>query len=147
MQLASLEFQALGLRKEHEEKLAAIAVQQQTVQLKEWAREYLADIGAGLRVLETPVEELSQEERESLFVELEAGRFEEKYSGDRLAALKWAILERKRRVVRILVSEVLVVQEPGGRKDIQPHLAIDIPREYVNLVSRDQSPEYRPPQS
>lgn len=144
MQLGALDFQTLGLRKEHEEKLAALTVQQRAEQLKIWAGEYLADIGAGFRVLDTPAEDLSPEERDSLYTELEAGRFEDKFSDDRMAALKWAILEKKRRVVRILVDEIRVIRSKDGGKDILPRLAFDIPLEYGSLVSRDQSLDYRP---
>lgn len=142
VQLAALEYQALDLRKKREDKLAAIAVQQQAEYLKEWADEYLSGIKRGLRILDTDVGGLNEEERDNLCAALEAGRFLNKFQGDRLAALRWAILEEKRRTVRALVSDVLVVKGKKGEKIIVPHLALAIPREYASLAYSDQSLEY-----
>jgi DNA invertase Pin-like site-specific DNA recombinase len=142
MQLAALEYQALDLRKKREDKLAAIAVQQQADYLKEWADEYLSGVKRGLKILDTDVRDLNEEERDNLCIALEAGRFLDKFRGDRLAALRWAILEEKRRTVRALVSDVLVVKGKNGEKIIVPHLALAIPREYASLAYSDQSLEY-----
>ena len=142
MQLAALEYQALDLRRKREDKLATIAVQQQADYLKEWVDEYLSGIKRGLRILETDVGDLNEEERDNLRAALEAGRFLDKFHGDGLAALRWAILEEKRRTVRALVSDVLVVKGENGEKIIVPHLALKIPREYASLAYSDQSLEY-----
>jgi chromosome segregation ATPase len=127
MQLAALEYQALDLRKKREDKLAAIAVQQQADYLKEWADEYLSGIKRGLKILDTDVEDLNDEERDNLCTALEAGRFLDKFHGDRVAALRWAILEEKRRTVRALVSDVLVVKGKNGEKTIVPPLGFGDP--------------------
>ena len=142
MQLTALDFQALDLRKKRDDKVAAIAVQQQAEQLKVWADEYLADINRGLQVLNTDVAELGAEEQANLYVALEAGRFLDKFDGDKLAALRWGILEEKRRTVKMLVSEVLVVKGENGEKIIVPQLALEIPMEYASLAYNDQSLEY-----
>jgi site-specific DNA recombinase len=142
MQLVALDFQALGLRKERDEKTANLAVQQQAEHLKAWADEYLADIKRGLRVLNTDVTELSELEQDNLYTALEAARFEEKFDGDKLAALHWALLEEKRRTVRTLVSEVLVVKGEDSEKIIVPKLALKIPMEYASLAYDHQSLAY-----
>lgn len=142
MQLTALDFQALDLCKKRDDKIAAIAVQQQAEHLKAWADEYLTDIYRGLQILDSDVAELSKEERANLYTALEAGRFLGKFDGGKLAALRWAILEEKRRTVRMLVSEVLVVKGENGEKIIVPKLALEIPREYASLAYSDQSLEY-----
>jgi len=95
-----------------------------------------------LSILDTDVKDLNEEKRDNLYTALEAGRFLDKFHGDRLAALRWAILEEKRRTVRALVSDVLVVKGKNGEKIIVPHLALAIPREYASLAYSDQSLEY-----
>jgi hypothetical protein len=142
MQLVALDFQALNLRTKRDDKIAAIAVQQQAEHLKAWADQYLADIGRGLQALNSDVTELDEKERASLYSTLEAGRFAEKFDGDRIEALRWAVLEEKRRTVRMLVSEILVVKGENGEKLIIPQLALEIPREYASLAYDDQSLEY-----
>lgn len=142
MQLVALDFQALNLRTKRDDRIAAIAVQQQAEHLKVWADQYLADIGRGLQALNSDVAELTEEEQARLYSTLEAGRFAEKFDGDRIEALRWAVLEEKRRTVRMLVSEILVVQGENGEKLIIPQLALEIPREYASLAYDDQSLEY-----
>jgi site-specific DNA recombinase len=141
-QLTAIDIQAAELRKKRGDKLAAIAVQQHADRLKEWADQYLRNIADGLRVLETDVLELTEEERANLYDALGAGRFEEKYNGDKLAALRWAVLEEKRRTVRMLISQVLVVKDKNGEKRIIPQLAFEIPAELSSLVYDDQSLAY-----
>lgn len=142
MQLTALDFQALDLRKRRDEKQAVIALQRDAEYLKAWADEYLSDMRTGLDVLNTDPKELSEMERDNLFAVLEAGRLLEKFDGDRLAALRWAILEEKRRTVRTLIREVLVVKGEDGEKIIVPQLALAFPREYASLAYDDQSLEY-----
>ncbi len=141
-QLAAIDLQAMGLRKKHDDKLSAIVVQQQAEGLKEWANQYLANLATGLRVLETDIMELNDNERDNLYEVLGANRFEEKYNGDRLAALRWAILEEKRRTVRMLISKVLLVKDADGSKRIIPQLAFEIPPELASLVYGHQSLAY-----
>ena len=63
-------------------------------------------------------EEISEDEFFELYQTLGAHRFEEKYNGDKIASLKWAILEEKRKIVRTLISKVLVIKEENGEKRI-----------------------------
>ncbi len=141
-QLAGLDLQIMDLRKKHDDKLAAILIQQQTDQLKQWADQYLKNLADGLRVLETDISELNEAEKLTLYNKLGANRFDEKYNHDKLASLKWAILEEKRRNVRMLVSEVLILKDPDGSKRIIPQLAFDIPKELASLVYSHQSLAY-----
>lgn len=141
-QLAAIDLQAMELRKKRDDKLAAILMQQQTDQLKEWADQYLKNLAGGLRVLETDISELSEIERLNLYNSLGANRFDEKYNHDKLASLRWAVLEEKRRNVRMLVSKVLLVKDPDGSKRIIPQLAFDIPHELASLVYGYQSLAY-----
>ena len=68
-----------------------------------------------------------------------ANRLEEKYDGDRLAALRWAILEEKRRTVRMLISKILLVKDKDGTKRIIPKLSFELPQELASLVYGYQS--------
>jgi hypothetical protein len=71
-----------------------------------------------LRVLKTDVENLDEGEKIHLYGLLGANRFDEKYNHDKLASLCWAILEEKRRNVRMLVNKVLVVKDLNGGQRI-----------------------------
>ncbi len=141
-QLSALDFQSMELRKMRDDKLSAILVQQQTEQLKDWANQYLSNLADGLRILETDIAELSENEYINLYQVLGATRFEEKYNGDNLAAFKWAILEEKRKTVRMLVSKVLVVKDENGGKRIIPQLAFELPEGFASLVYDYQSLSY-----
>jgi hypothetical protein len=141
-QLSAIDFQAMELRKNLDDKLSAMIVQQQTERLKDWANQYLSDLANGLRILETDIELLSEVEMENLYIGLGANRFEEKYEGDQLAALKWAILEERRRTVRMIVDKVLVVKNNDGSKRIVPQLSFELPAELSSLVYDYQSLSY-----
>jgi site-specific DNA recombinase len=141
MQLGALHFQALDLRKRHNEATAATAAQAQAEELKTWVEQYLGEIHRGAVVLDTDPKMLTEENRQALYEGLEAARFEEKYEGDKAAALKWAILEEKRRVVRTLISKVLVVKK-GKEKLVIPQLVFEIPRDFASLVYDHQSLSY-----
>jgi len=141
-QLAAIDLQAMELRKRRDDKLSAILVQQQTDRLKDWANQYLTNLANGLRVLDMDVTELDEDDRVNLYNALGANRFEEKYDGDKLAALRWALLEEKRRTVRMLISQVLLVKENDGSKRIIPQLAFEVPQELTSLVYDYQSLAY-----
>jgi hypothetical protein len=141
-QLAAIDLQGVELRKKRDDKLSAMIVRHQAEGLKDWANQYLANLANGLRVLETDIIELSEIERSNLYNVLGANRFEDKYSGDRLAALRWAILEEKRRTVRMLISKILLVKDSDGNKRIIPQLAFEIPQELASLVYGYQSLAY-----
>ena len=141
-QLGALHFQAIDLRKRLNEAGAATAAQTQAQALKDWAETYLADIHRGIKVLETDGADLDGETWEQLYRGLEAIRFESKFDGDRQAALRWAIFEERRRIVRTLISRVLVVKGPNGEKMIVPQLVLEIPRDFASLVYDHQSLEY-----
>lgn len=144
MQLAALHFQYLDLNKKYNELQAALAVKSQAEALKEWAEGYLKDIERGLETLETDPAEWSEAEQESLYDGLEAGRFIDRFSGDRLAALRWAIFEEKRLLVRTLIKQVLVVKGKHKEKIIIPELVLEIPADFAGLVYDTQALEYRP---
>lgn len=78
--------------------------------------------------------ELTDDERAGLYQEIAASRFEEKYNDDKLAALRWP--------VRMLISQVLVVEGDNVEKKIIPQLAFATPMEYTSLVYDDQSLAY-----
>jgi site-specific DNA recombinase len=141
-QLAAIDLQAMELRKMRDDKLAAILVQQQTERLKDWANQYLTDLANGIYILGVDLAELSPDEFANLYQKLGAHRFEEKYSGDTLAALKWAVLEEKRKTVRMLISRVLVVKDPDGSKRIVPQVAFELPDGFASLVYDHQSLAY-----
>ena len=79
-------------RQKRDDKLTAMLVQQRVESLKDWVDQYVANMGNGLRALETDLTDLSKTERSNLYNALGADRFEEKYRGDKLAALRRAIL-------------------------------------------------------
>jgi len=58
---------------------------------------------------------------------MQAG-MKKKFEGDRLAALRWAILEEKRRTVRNIVSKVLVIKGKNKEKLIIPSYLLPFPR-------------------
>jgi DNA invertase Pin-like site-specific DNA recombinase len=144
MQLTALHFQALDLRKRHNDAVAAASVKTQAEQLKAWAAEYLSSISKGIDVLNTDPADFTKEQRDKLYRELEATRFEDKFEGDQAKALAWALFEERRRMVRGLVEEVLIVQE-GKEKKIFPKLVLEIPSEFASLAYGDQSLDYKPP--
>ncbi len=130
VQLAALQIQELGLQKELDETQATMAARAQIQALSEWAAQYLSEIGEGIKTLDVNPEILTPEERQALVTELEAWRFTEKFPGDEIAQLKWAILEEKRRTVRTLISRVIVSKVEGPKKrKITPILALDIPQD------------------
>lgn len=142
LQLAGLELQATELRRLHRDKVAAVAMREQAVALKAWAGQYLQDVREALDALSADPEALSDGERALRFEVYGAARFLEKFDGDRLQALRWAILEEKRRTVRMLVDEVLVVKAPDGGKVVVPRLALEIPLSYASLAYPTQSLAY-----
>jgi site-specific DNA recombinase len=142
MQLGALHFQALDLKKKHGEMQAALTAKSQAESLKQWAAGYLKDIERGIDTLQTDPRDLSEADRAKLYDALEARRFEEKFEGDRLAALRWAILEEKRRMVRALIDHILVVKGENNEKLIIPKLVLEIPAEFASLYYDHQSLDY-----
>ena len=116
LQLAALEFQELGYRKESDRLRAVSTAHQHAEALAAWARDYLADIDTGIQVLDVDPETLSKDAWawDRLWGEVGAGRFLEKYRGDELAAMRWAILEERRRAVRTLIRKVIVSKKADG---------------------------------
>jgi site-specific DNA recombinase len=143
MQIAALQFQELGYRKELDEKKMLSKARQQTEALSVWARDYLANIHAGIEALGVDPAKLSEAQREALSAKLEAGRFLEKFGGDALAALRWAMLEERRRVVRTLIGKVEVARN-GKERIIRPILALEMPADGDDFSAYgDQSPHYK----
>ncbi len=148
MQLAALQLQAVEPGKELDERKADVAIRQQAQALSSWAARYLSEVKAAIEVLEVDPETLTAEQRQALADELEGWRFEEKFPGDQLAQLRWAILEEKRRVVRTLIKRIIVSKVDGPKKrKVTPILALDIENGLEFLTHGDQSPyayDHRP---
>jgi hypothetical protein len=100
----------------------------------ERAHQELRNPAGGLHVLEVDRLELNLAERQN--------RFNGKNNGDKLAALRWAILEEKRRNVRMLVNKVVVLNDKDRGERIVTQLAFDDPSDFPGLVYRYQSPAY-----
>lgn len=116
---------------------AKSAAQTQTQALSEWAAGYLSEIGEGIKALNVKPEELTPEEFQALANELEAWRFNEKFPGDSLAQLRWTILEEKRRVVRTLISRIIISKVEGSEKrKITPILALELPQDLETSTTR-----------
>jgi site-specific DNA recombinase len=142
-QLAEIEFNRLDLEKQLADLEAAAAARSQAEVLKQWAAEYLEDIGQGLALLDTPPSELNEETREHLFVELGASQFLEKFEGDRKKAFAWAHLEKRRKVVSTLVRKVVVSRDKDGERYIAPEVVVDVPIPRRDILSYGyQSLEY-----
>jgi hypothetical protein len=141
-QLSVIDLQINELSKKLDEKLSAILLQEQTSYLKEWADQYLQNLSVGLQVLETDVTTLNETEMLDLYSALDANRFDEKFKGNKKAALRWAILEEKRKTVRMIINKVLVIKEEDGGKKIIPQLAFDVPDSFKSLVYDYQSLAY-----
>lgn len=145
VQLAALHLQTLDLRKQQTEHQAAVAAMAEAERLKQWAEDYLLNVKAGLTVLEKDPEQLSKMEWDELYEGLDAQRFEAKYNGDKQAALNWAVLEEKRKIVRFLVRRVEVYLDDSGKKQVEPVLFLDLTDEKTGgLVHNYQSLSYRP---
>lgn len=140
LQLIGLNLQGLGLQKELNEVKEKAGVQVQAQVLGEWAEQYLSEVGEGIRALDAKLERLAPEEYQALIVELEAWRFAERFPDDELAQLRWAMLEEKRRTVRMLVDRVIVSRTGGPEKrKITVVLNLTVPE---SSVSGHQSPEF-----
>ncbi|GIK37612.1 MAG: hypothetical protein BroJett011_14450 [Chloroflexota bacterium] len=130
MQLTGLQIQELGLHKELREVQAKSAARLQVQALSEWAAGYLSEIGEGIKTLNVKPEDMTPEERQALVSELEAWRFAEKFPGDELAQLRWAILEEKRRIIKTIIGRVVVSKVAGPeRRKITPMLALQLPQD------------------
>ena len=142
-QLAEIEFNRLDLEKQLADLEAAAAARSQAEVLKQWAAEYLEDIGQGLALLDTPPSELSEETREHLFIELGADQFLDKFGNDREKAFVWAHLEKRRKLVSTLVRKVVVSLDKNGERRIEPEVVVDVPIPRREILSYGyQSLEY-----
>ncbi|GMR10650.1 MAG: hypothetical protein BMS9Abin28_1471 [Anaerolineae bacterium] len=142
-QLTEIEFNQLDLEKQLADLEAAAAARSQAEVLKQWAAEYLEDIGQGLALLDTPPSKLSGETREDLFVELGADQFLDKFENNRGKAFAWAHLEKRRKVVSTLVRKIVVRRDKDGERRIEPEIVVDVPIRRREILSYgDQSLEY-----
>ncbi|MCQ3980174.1 MAG: hypothetical protein DPW09_42710 [Anaerolineae bacterium] len=88
-------------------------------------------------------EALTSEEFQALANELEAWRFNEKFPGDALAQLRWTILEEKRRVVRTLISRIIISKVEGSEKrKIMPILALELLQDLETSTTTSCNAEY-----
>lgn len=134
-QLTEIEFNRLDLDKQLADLEAATAARSQASVLKEWAAEYLEDIGQGLALLDTPPSEIPEETREQLFVELGADQFLEKFKNDREKAFAWTHLEKRRKVVSTLVRKVVVHLDKDGKRRIEPKIVVDVPIPHREILA------------
>jgi hypothetical protein len=95
--------------------------------LKKWADDYLADIARSLAVLDRDPREITPESRELLFAELEADQYLGKYNGDQDKAFLWAHLEKRRKLVSLLVKKVIVRLGKDRTRIIAPEVVVRIP--------------------
>lgn len=144
MQLAALQLQEMSYRKELDERAAIAAAQKQAEVISNWSNQYLSEINTGIQALDVDLKTLTASQRQAIAIELEAWQFAEKFPGDELAQLRRAILEAKRRVVRALISRVIVGKgENGTGRKITPVLTFDIPATATDsLAYGDQSLDY-----
>lgn len=142
-QLTEIELNRLDLEKQMADLEAAAAARSQAEVLKRWAAEYLDDIGQGLALLDTPPSELNEETREDLFNELGADQFLERFENDRKKAFAWAHMEKRRKLVSMLVRKVVVMRDRDGERRIEPEIVVDVPVPRREILSYgDQSLEY-----
>lgn len=115
---------------------ALLARQGQAANLANWTGDFLRHISAGMDALEIDVGKLDSEQLRAFHREFEAWQYADKFPGDLVAQLRWAILEEKRRVVKTLVEKVVVGRIEGQRgRTIDVVFALDIPadlRESIN---------------
>jgi hypothetical protein len=142
-QLTEIDFQQINLEKKLAEIEAVKAAQMKAEACKQWAANYLGDIGQGLSLLDINPQELNEEIREQLYVELEARQFLDKFDGDRDKAIDWAHLEKRREIVSTLVKRVLVTRGKGKERIIEPVIVVEIPIDKnESLYYSNQSLEY-----
>jgi len=146
MQLATLQLEETSMRRELEERVASVAARKQAEALSDWASRYLSDVHAGMEALDVELETLTKVQQQELATELGAWRFEKRFPDSKLAQLRWAILEEKRRTVRTLIRRVTVGKGNNGKKrKIRPLLTLEVelPHELQSLAYGDQSPDYK----
>jgi hypothetical protein len=127
LQLGQLQLEEWSLSKNLDEHQAMVAAQRQIESLREWAANYLEDINEGITSLEIRIDQLTAEQFEAFYTQIEAWRFVDKFPGDRYRQLEWAIIEEKRRIGRTLIDRVIVGKSEENGRDIKPILALEIP--------------------
>ena len=92
--------------------------------------------------MDVDLDSLNESQQDTLYTQMDAWRFEDKFPQDKLAQLKWAILEEKRRIVRLLISRVIVGKSENPKRTINPILALDLSLDSDSLDYGDQSLAY-----
>jgi site-specific DNA recombinase len=143
-QLQQIEDQSAYNQKRLDDLQATQSAKRKLRSLVDWAGEFLKDIMSGIQILEQDVAEFGPEEREALYSQLEAWRFAESSPNDKRVQLEKAILEEKRRIVRTVISRVIVGKDPSGKgRIITPEMALDVPYDHVvSTAHGHQSLEY-----
>ena len=136
-QLTEIDFNRLDLEKQLADLEAAKAARSQAEVLRQWAAEYLEDIGLGLELLDTPPSEITEDTKEDLFVEFGADQFLEKFENDREKAFAWAHLEKRRKLVSTLVRKVVVSRDKEGERRIEPEIVVHVPIPRREILSYD----------
>lgn len=94
----------------------------------------------GLYTLDVDLDTFTDDQLKPLAQEFAAWRFVEKFPGDERRQIAWAILEEKRRIVRALISRIVIERTPQGGRSVTPILSVGIPVE--SLAYGDQSLAY-----
>jgi DNA invertase Pin-like site-specific DNA recombinase len=143
VQLAELEFERFAVEKQLADLKVATAVHEKARALKKWADEYLAEISRGLAILDRDPGELDADSREDCFAELQADQYLDKYHGNRDKAFRWAHLEKRRKLVALLVKKVVVRLGKSRTRIIAPEVVVRIPIGEAEILSYGhQSLEY-----
>jgi len=143
VQLAELEFERFAVEKQLADLKVATAVHEKAKALKKWADDYLAEISRGLAFLDQDAGDLDPESRDRFFAELQADQYLDKYHGDRDKAFRWAHLERRRKLVGLLVKKVVVRVGQNRTRIIAPEVVVRIPISEAEILSYGhQSLEY-----
>ena len=140
IQLGALQVQQCSHERELNDLKTAVVARQQVEAAQEYVTRYLDGLSVGLDVLDVELDTVTDEQLVPLTQEFEAWRFAEKFPGDVRKQAAWAILEEKRRIVRTLISKVIIERTVDGGRLITPVLSIGVPVE--SLASGDQSLEY-----
>ena len=140
LQLRALQVQEWGYEQEINELKSVAAARQQVEAAQEYVTRYLDGLAIGLDSLDIDLNALTDDQLKPLAQEYAAWRFVEKFPGDQRKQTGWAILEEKRRVVRALISRIVIERTPQGGRAVTPILSVDIPIE--SLAYGDQSLAY-----
>jgi len=140
LQLRTLQVQEWAYEQEINELKSVAAARRQIEATQAYVTRYLDGLAIGLYSLDVDLDTLSDDQLKPLAQEFAAWRFVEKFPGDERKQIAWAILEEKRRIVRALISRIVIERTPRGGRSVTPILSLGIPVE--SLAYGDQSLDY-----